>query len=371
MALAHEKVGHTEQGLWHHKGMQLPAFIQHLANDLIADGHPTSQAIQMAIGICQRWARGGGDVKPETQAKAATAIAEWEALKAKAHASTEKEHHGRIGKVTAYTRSFPLEDISIRSGGDGRTVDAYATVFDEEAEIRDEDGHYKEVNDRTMYNRAIADAAPAGGRQSWRVGVFYNHGMTIWKTPSDLYSMPCGVPVEIRPEKRGLFTRTRYVAGQLGDQILDGIREGLLTTYSVSGRYLRSDPPIPRMGFRPAHDGKLQVVRRMEATLREYGPTPVPAFAGAEIIGVRAEQVASLLGTLDPDERERLALMLRAGAPLDSPDADAPEESGLVAEDSRPRGGEMRSGRPLTPREELQAQRAKFLVKHGGGRIGA
>jgi phage head maturation protease len=366
MALAHEKVGHTEQGLWHHKGVQLPAFIQHIANDLIHErGMPESEAIATAISQCKRWAAGGEGVKPETRAKAAAAIAEWEALKAKNKAGT----HERTGRVTAYTRSFPLEDISIRSGGDGRTVDAYATVFDEEAEIRDEDGHYKEVNDRTMYNRAIADAAPAGGRQSWRVGVFYNHGMTIWKTPSDLYSMPVGVPIEIRPESRGLFTRTRYVPGQLGDQILDGIREGLLTTYSVSGAYLRSDPPVPRMGFRPGRDGKLQVVRRMEATLREYGPTPFPAYAGAEIVGVRAEQVASLLGSLDPDERERLALMLRTGAPLDSPSADAPDGSGLVAEDSRPQGGEMRSGRP--PHLELQAQRAKFLIKHGGGHIGA
>ena len=342
--------------------MQLPAFIQHVANDLVRErGMPESEAIATAISQCKKWAAGGEGVKPETRAKAAAAIAEWEALKAKNKAGS----HERTSRVTAYTRSFPLEDISIRSGGDGRTVDAYATVFDEEAEIRDEDGHYKEVNDRTMYNRAITDAAPAGGRQSWRVGVFYNHGMTIWKTPSDLYSMPVGVPEIIRPEPRGLFTRTRYVAGQLGDQMLDGIREGLLTTYSVSGAYLRSDPPVPRMGFRPGRDGKLQVVRRMEATLREYGPTPFPAYAGAEIVGVRAEQVASLLGSLDPDERERLAQMLRTGAPLDSPSADAPADAGLVAEDSRPHGGEMRSGR--SPREELITQRVKFLIRHGGG----
>ena len=275
------------------------------------------------------------------------------------HAAMEKGH-GRASKVTAYTRSFPLEDISIRSGGDGRTVDAYATVFDEEAEIRDEDGHYKEVNDRTMYNRAIADAAPAGGRQTWRVGVFYNHGMTIWKTPSDLYSMPVGVPLEIRPEARGLFTRTRYVPGTLGDQILDGIREGLLTTYSVSGRYLRSDPPVPRMGFRPGRDGKLQVVRRTEATLREYGPTPFAAYAGAEVIGVRAEQVASMFNGLTPDERERLIVMIRSGAPLDSPADDAPDDSGLVTEDSRRQLAEMRSGR--SPREEYALRRARFLI---------
>lgn len=269
--------------------------------------------------------------------------------------------HGRAGRVTAYTRSFPLEDISIRSGGDGRTVDAYATVFDVPARIRDEDGQYEEVNDRTMYNKAIADAQPAGGRQSWRVGVFYNHGLTIWKTPSDLYSMPVGVPLEIRPEPRGLFTRTRYNRGELCDQILEGINSGSLTTYSVSGAYLRSDPPVPRMGFRPGRDGKLQTVRRMEATLREYGPTPFPAYPGAEVVGVRAEQIASLLGTLDPDERERLVNMLRSSTPLEPLGLGTSEAE--AAAEAPPRG---HAARP--PREEMLAQRAQFLIKHGGGR---
>lgn len=84
-AVGHEKVGHTNQGLWHQKGMQLPAFIQHIANDLIKErGMPESQAIATAISQCKKWAAGGRDVKPETRAKAAAAIAEWEALKAKA-----------------------------------------------------------------------------------------------------------------------------------------------------------------------------------------------------------------------------------------------------------------------------------------------
>ncbi len=251
--------------------------------------------------------------------------------------------------ATPYTRSFALDDISIRAGGDGRTVDAYATVFDIPAHIRDQDGEYEEVNDRAMYNRAVADAAPAGGRQTWRVGVFYNHGMTIYQTPSDLYSMPVGVPLEIKPDGRGLFTRTRYVAGQLGDLIVDGIREGLLTTYSVSGAYLRSDPSVPRGGFRKGRDGMVPTVRRMEATLREYGPTPFPAYPEAEGVGM-------------PGERERLALMLRSGAPVDSPDVDASDDdSGLVAEDSRRHEAETRSGR--SPREEIEVQRARFLAR--------
>jgi phage head maturation protease len=264
---------------------------------------------------------------------------------------------------TPYTRAFALEDISIRAGGDGRTVDAYATVFDVPAHIRDQDGEYEEVNDRAMYNRAVADAAPAGGRTSWRVGVFYNHGMTIYQTPSDLYSMPVGVPLDIKPDGKGLFTRTRYMKGQLGDLIVDGIREGLLTSYSVSGAYLRSDPVVPHGGFRKGRDGVMPTVRRMEATLREYGPTPFPAYPEAEVVGMRAEWAALMLSNLAPDERDRLATMLRSSAPTDSLDVDAPEEDeGLVAEDSRRHEeAEMRSGR--SPKEELEVQAARFF-KH-------
>lgn len=86
-ALAHEKVGHTDQGLWHDPHRQLPAFIQHIANDLIQQrGMRESEAIATAVAQCKRWAAGGGDVKPDTQAKAAAAVAEWERLKAGAHA---------------------------------------------------------------------------------------------------------------------------------------------------------------------------------------------------------------------------------------------------------------------------------------------
>jgi hypothetical protein len=81
--VGHEKVGHTNQGLWHRKGMQLPAFIQHIANDLIRErGMTESQAIATAVSQCKKWAAGGKDVKPDTRAKAAAAIAEWERLKA-------------------------------------------------------------------------------------------------------------------------------------------------------------------------------------------------------------------------------------------------------------------------------------------------
>lgn len=85
-ATTHRPIGHTGQGLWRHKGVQLPAYIQHVAGDLIAK-HGESKAIKMAVGIVRNWKDGhdgkGHKVTATTQAAAAKAWAEWEALKAR------------------------------------------------------------------------------------------------------------------------------------------------------------------------------------------------------------------------------------------------------------------------------------------------
>ena len=250
-----------------------------------------------------------------------------------------------------FVRSFPLQDISIRAGGDGRTVDAYATVFDTPVPIHDQDGDYIEVIDRRAFDRILPKLAPAGGRSSWRVGVFYNHGMTLHGTPSDLNSMPIGVPLEIKADGHGLFTRTRYSKGPEVDRILDAISEGSLSAYSFSGRFDRSDPLRPAGGFRADRRGNLPTVRRTESTLREYGPTPFPAYQDAAIVGVRAEQITEQL--------DRITELLRSGAPLDSPQLSGAPEWDSPPEDSH----EVRSGRSV--KEEMQAARSAFLQKYG------
>ena len=73
-------------GLWHHKNLQLPAYIQNVAHAFTRKGVPESEAIARAVGVVRDWAEGrapnGGKVHPDVQAAAAKAIAEWEALKA-------------------------------------------------------------------------------------------------------------------------------------------------------------------------------------------------------------------------------------------------------------------------------------------------
>jgi hypothetical protein len=69
-------------GLWKHKGLMLPPYIQNIAHGIQKSGKTESQAIASAIAIVKRWAAGGGGVHPEVKAAAAAAVAQWEALKA-------------------------------------------------------------------------------------------------------------------------------------------------------------------------------------------------------------------------------------------------------------------------------------------------
>lgn len=69
-------------GLWKHKGLMLPPYIQNVVAGIRKGGVPLSKAIAIAISTIKRWAAGGGKVSPEVRAAAAKAVAEWTALKA-------------------------------------------------------------------------------------------------------------------------------------------------------------------------------------------------------------------------------------------------------------------------------------------------
>ena len=181
-----------------------------------------------------------------------------------------------------FVRAFPLDDIQIRAGGDGRTVEAYCAVFDHPTEIHDQQGHYREQLARTAFNKTIRD-------NGTRFGVFFNHAMTLRGTPSDLGSVPIGSPVEApRVDTRGVITVSRYNKSALADSVLESIRNGDITSQSFSGRFVASSPAVPRGGYRAAGDGSLPLVTRSEIAMREYGPTPSAAYDVPMVIGVRS-----------------------------------------------------------------------------------
>ena len=239
--------------------------------------------------------------------------------------------------MSDFLRAFPLEDISVRSGGDGRTVEAYAAVFDRSVPIRDNQGEYMEVIAPGAFKRTI-------GHRGTNFGVFYNHARGIHGQPSDLFSLPLGTPLEVREDARGVVTVTRYNKNPLADQVLESIRNGDIRGQSFSGSFIHSDPKPPRYGFRAADDGTLTTVTRTEIAMREYGPTPFPAYDDAAIVGVRA----MLADLLTPEQLAQiLAFSTRGSGPDDG--AHHPDNSGSVAEDS-PAGHSVRQWTP-TQRE--------------------
>lgn len=197
--------------------------------------------------------------------------------------------------MTRFIRSFPLEDIRIRTGGDGRTVEAYAAVFNTPAEIHDRDGNYLEQLDPAAFNKALKDAAPAGSRTGWLTKVMFNHGRDMYGNSAAEYSMPIGTPVDIQADARGLLTVTRYARTRVADDVLELIREGAITGQSFQGRFIRSDTPVPVGGFAPDDRGRLTLVTRQEVSLVEYGPTPFPAYQEAAVVGVRAADLEQLI----------------------------------------------------------------------------
>lgn len=226
-----------------------------------------------------------------------------------------------------YQRTFALDDIQIsRAYSDGRTVEAYAAVFDMPTEIRDQHGNYTEVIDRSAFKRTLDHGIS-------KVSVLYNHGLTMHGTPSDLGSVPIGRPVEIRADHKGLFTVTRYNKSELADSVLEAIKNGDIRSQSFNGRVYRSNPTrVPRV--RPG--AALPTVTRLELGLTEYGPTIRPAYKDAEILAVRSVQdIIGDITSLDENSIAELIRTLSSTSARDSETVSAtPGNAGLGTEDS-------------------------------------
>lgn len=252
----------------------------------------------------------------------------------------------RAWPMSLFDRTFALDSIEIsRSHSDGRTVEAYAAVFNTPTEVRDQHGHYTEVISPTAFAKTLAERAH-------KVSVFYNHGYNLHGQPDMLGSVPIGQPVEIRADARGLFTVTRYNKSALAESVLEAIRAGDIRGQSFRGRIYQSTPhrvPGHRAG------GPLPTVTRTELGLTEYGPTPSPVYADAQILAVRAEQIVAQIVGLSDDERHALLEMLRSTTPLGSETASTTPAVGAGTEEPHPHSGRIAIRRALL--------RAKLIEK--------
>jgi HK97 family phage prohead protease len=207
-------------------------------------------------------------------------------------------------------RYAPIDDLACRAEGGRRIIDAYASVFGIPQEIRDREGHYIEEIDRTAFDRSIAQRGD-------RIQVMFNHGLTMHGTPAERFSMPIGRAVEVRPDARGLWTSTEIADTELGSEVYELVQSGAIRGMSFSG-------PVYTTEAAGRDDATgLPIKRRTELGLREYGPTPFPAYHDAQIVAARslvfddlshmtAEEIRGLVADLPDTVRANLARALDA-----------------------------------------------------------
>jgi hypothetical protein len=269
-----------------------------------------------------------------------------------------------------YLRTWALDDIYIqrgREGGDGRTVTAYAAIFNAPYEVNDQYGNYMETIERTAFNRHLGRYGMA------RTLCLYNHGMDLRGRPEAKYGIPLGTPLQIEPDGRGLLTVTRYNTGEVADLVLASIENGDITSQSFRGGIYKSSPGA-RAKLGPRADGSLPTVTRHELGLSDYGPTPIAVNNTDMAFAVRSiAEVTQELAAIARDEELRAELIRALSstppawdqetttAPSSSEEPGAEDQS--IAEQTLAHGP---SGRLAIARARIALDRIKMgATRHG------
>lgn len=218
--------------------------------------------------------------------------------------------------VELISRFLAIDDFDIRRvNRKQREVTAYAAAFGQEAEIQDRHGHYVELINSAAYNRTLSHGIQ-------RVQVYYNHGYDLSGKPNMLGAVPIATPSSISPDGHGLLTVSRYNDSDLADAVLAGWEGGQIKGQSFTGRVYKSRTV--------GRSGPLDVIERMELGLKEYGPTPSPAYDGAGLVAIRSQEelielvrsmISDMVGTPARDSRTDDGTPAPGlAAPEDSPD---------------------------------------------------
>lgn len=226
----------------------------------------------------------------------------------------------KLDQFPTIVRSVAVADMDV-GGADGRTVTAYAATFGNEYPVVDFDGDYDESINRTAFNRHLSQH---GIRN---VTTVFNHGLTIWNTPSERFSQPLGAVLDVKPDGKGLLTVTRYNKTPWADEVLEMWRNGDVRAQSFRGPIIRSGPR------RVGGDGRTKI-ERLELGLVEFGPAPRVANVEAELVSLRSAMLIDQFAELSDDERDKLRTLLEGtpqdppsstGTPQDPPDPDTPD----------------------------------------------
>lgn len=186
---------------------------------------------------------------------------------------------------------------------DGQTLEGYAAVFNEWAEIRDWEGTYKERIAPGSFKRSLGQRTPV---------LQFDHG-----THPLIGSLPLGSISTVREDRQGLFVRARLSDNWLIQPVRDAIRDKAIDGMSIRFRVVSDH-------WETDDDGERRTITEVE--LMELGPVVFPAYETTTVA------VRSLLGVLDDESRAELRREL--DPPLD--DSGTPAVAAGPAADDGP-----------------------------------
>ncbi len=178
-----------------------------------------------------------------------------------------------------------VREVIFRSveGGDGLTLEGYAAVFNDPADIVDQHGSYRETIQRGAFTRTISHRKPT---------LLFDHG-----NHPLIGTMPIGQINLIREDAKGLFIRARLSDNWLMQPVRDAVRDG-----AIHGMSIRAD--VVADDWSPNLTDRVVERSVKELALKELGPVVFPAYENTSV-SVRSRDIATAL--IDPDTRAEVA----------------------------------------------------------------
>lgn len=210
-----------------------------------------------------------------------------------------------VRSVQASAGKEIVREVMFRAieGGDGRTLEGYAAVFDSPADVVDQHGSYRETIKRGAFTKTINERKPV---------MMFDHG-----NHPMIGTMPIGQITMMREDEKGLFVRARLSDNWLVQPVVQAIADGAITGMSIRAGVVKDDwqPNLAE-----------QIVERSvsELALRELGPVVFPAYEDTTV-SMRSREIATALA--DPDTRAEVA---RAALGTDKSAARSTIEPGLA-----------------------------------------
>lgn len=248
----------------------LPEYICEIARAIHRGGKTVSQSIAIAVSRVKKWATGVG-VDKDTQAKAAKAVAEWEALKAKSKAKkgARKSEHTLAASATESATVLCLSDYNME--------DVRSAFTNRTSEIRRE---WRKNNPTAVYD----DGPPyLYVKEVWNtfliVASEYGRDAVLYKVPytvDDNLNVTFGDATEVK---------TQYIevtADDLGDNV-DDTTLAQVAAMTHTNRVTRH--------HRPASTALDRILALSEAA--DETPEPGPA-APVETPGVNGTEPAAI-----------------------------------------------------------------------------